>query len=230
MRIINATFLAAAAIGCSPSIENKPDIVATVDESGRIHVDGERRTDIENAMTTPRPEPRTHHFQFAKLWLPQLALSNPEKFIDTFSQPSGKDYLTALWNGIGTKLPQEDRIPADTLSLDSEISNGYQVITVVFPQPEAPNECFFVAAVVESGTPSSLRLFGIEMADASEAHPNGTALVEWDRKGRYTYQESPEPHQEQFVTRICAIVSTSEEALTFTDLRPMGWFAQPSNP
>ena len=32
-------------------MENEPDIEATVDDDGRVDVDGERRTDIEDAMT-----------------------------------------------------------------------------------------------------------------------------------------------------------------------------------
>ena len=217
---MRALLLGGTILGCSPGVDQKAAVEVSVDEAGQIYVDGERSKEMEDAMKMPRSKPRPHHFQFAKLWLPQLALSNPKEFVDIFGQPAGKEYLVNLWNGVAKELPRDEQIPSDGLSLE---------LSAQIAGPKTPNECYFVAAVFESDNPISLRLFGLEKADVSEAHPDGSALIEWDRKGRYSYRASPKPLQAPFVSRLGEIVSSSEDSLTFTDLRPFGWFAQPTD-
>jgi hypothetical protein len=55
-------------------------VEAAIDETGRVFVEGEEKPQLQLDLSAPRAKPRDHHFKFAKLWLPKMALSDPPRF------------------------------------------------------------------------------------------------------------------------------------------------------
>lgn len=200
----------------------------TMDAQGRIYVDGKHQPHLEEklkAQFQESVEPRAHHFQFAKYWLPHLALGNSVKFYDTFTGDDAQQSLEVLWNGVGTQLKNEEPLSAEGLALTSREAGEWKVILISLPAPLVPNECHFVAAVLKPDQPTELRLFGLEKAAPNTDSDLETVLVEWNTEGRHTYSPAAAAASDAFIKRILQIVDSAEESITFVDLRPMGWFS-----
>ncbi|WP_041598759.1 hypothetical protein [Hahella chejuensis] len=199
-------------------------VEGSVDDSGNIFVEG-NPSGLNINEAPPRKEPRTHHFKFGKLMLPLVALSQPEMFLRTFTDDRAEGALRNFWNNVGAELPKDEQMRPEGLSLSNKIIDGLDYIIISFPVPEAPNELFFTVIVGDKNNPDTLRVFGLENALKNEAYKYGTILVEWDKKGRYTYKAQLEVSEEQLIDTVGEVLKKKIEVRTFTDMRPYGWFS-----
>ncbi len=185
----------------------------------------EIETNDHKALSTPRP----HHFQFGKVALPIMALSDPEWFVRTFSGSEGPLFLQNAWKNVGQEFAENERLAETGLQIDLRESAEMLRFLITLPLPLARNELYFSAILAPKADLSQLRIFGLEKMAApagTVAHGNLTVLVEWTKQGRLVYACNPPPDPVQFEQHVFAILAGEIEILTFTDLRPMGWFQQ----
>lgn len=153
-----------------------------------------------------------HHFRFAKVFIPEIAFAEPERFILKLSQ-YGPEYLNRIWQIAGAELPKEGQLPTDGLSIEILQNNTYQLALITLPEPSFPNECFFIAAIAPNDQPAELRLFNLEKA---ADHPNfqfSTILVEKTETKRFLYNENIEATRAEFLQWIQRTVELCTDPL-----------------
>lgn len=144
--------------------------------------------------------PRDHHFRFAKILIPQMVSSNPDRMFEELTGPKREAFLMFLWQEAGKEsrdgtLPHVDTVPlapgqpAQMTKLDSLGSSkvgAYEIVFLTMPAALQPNEALYIALVREGRTP---RVFFWErcMGNApGETHPSECVCSAVDGMGGRT--------------------------------------------
>lgn len=130
--------------------------------------------------------PRDHHFRFAKILIPQMVSSNPDRMFEELTGPKREAFLMFLWQEAGKEsrdgtIPHVDTtplapgLPAQMTKLDSLGSSKagqYEIVFLTMPAALQPNEALYIALVREGRTP---RVFFWERCmgnTPTETHPS----------------------------------------------------------
>lgn len=144
--------------------------------------------------------PRDHHFRFAKILIPQMVSSNPDRMFDELTGPKREAFLMFLWQEAGKEarggtIPHVDTAPLNPGgsaqmtkldSLGSSKAGQYEIVFLTMPAALQANEALYIALVREGRTP---RVFFWErcMGNApGEVHPTECVCSAVDGMGGRT--------------------------------------------
>ena len=154
-----------------------------------------------------------------KYLLAQMALQDPMAFL-TRLRPGGDPlYLEHLWRGLGQQLAEDERVAHDGIATwhrDATAAAG-EMLVLVLPRPERPNEAFFLALAIAPNL--SCRLFCLENAlDPTTQRPY-TVLAEFLPRGRANWGPACAPERAAFVAWIDALsADTQARPQSFTEI------------
>ncbi|MHC4744220.1 MAG: hypothetical protein ACYS8Z_20065 [Planctomycetota bacterium] len=125
-------------------------------------------------------KPRYHHYVFAHRALCSLALSQPEKLIQTLKSAQANKFLSELLANIDSKAP-EDTARRDFTVEDIAVHpfdfEGSQAVIVEMPEPKNCPEVFFASVVYPSTCYFTLE----KLADAFSGPDARAVFCSWSR-------------------------------------------------
>ncbi|MDY7226605.1 hypothetical protein [Hyalangium rubrum] len=161
---------------------------------------------------TAEASAQSHHF-IVKYMLARMALSDPERFVRTFTQDTA--YLKDLWMGLGMQLHDAKRVPAEGLSL----TRHGAALVVTFPPPRERNDCLYQAFYPPRAPDAPMKVFGLEVTAPLPGHASPPpSIAEWRRDARCNWGFSPGEGLEAFLQRV-------NELLADPQARPMTFMA-----
>jgi len=143
------------------------------------------------------------HYEFAHRFLPQYVYDDPYRFFQPICQAAPTLFIHMTWDMF---LHRAGLIRGDRLRRVSDLTMNLQRLAgrlaalIEMPTPEAPNQAFFVAAVLlaESAPPEpspsnvSARVFTLEAEHKATAIAGEAIVGEWARDGRhFNYGRNP---------------------------------------
>lgn len=167
-----------------------------------------------------RLQPRCIHYTFAHYALRTAAHENPLAFIAILASPDALKFLASLLNSVSEYCKEE--APSRSLQLDDFTIHcsrlgQYPCAIVEMPQPLAPTEAYFVAAILlanlEQEIPDlknvELRYFTLENGIRLGGPPR-TVLCEWTKDGAHcNYGDGPPPRVQDFLETLKEMISKS---------------------
>ena len=163
-------------------------------------------------------EARPHHTKM-KYLLAQMALQNPERFFTTFGPGGDAEFLATLWQGMGQRFAENERVAHDGARTEHRAASGDgpEVLVLVLPTPAARGEAYLLAAVRNAD--GALRVFCLERALPSAGDAPATMLSEISPEGRANWGPSVAPDVDGLVTSLHALVADRDaRPLTFTQI------------
>tara|TARA_R110002072_G_scaffold302710_2_gene487656 strand:- start:181335 stop:181913 length:579 start_codon:yes stop_codon:yes gene_type:complete len=162
-------------------------------------------------------DPRCDHYSFAHVVLRKAAFENPTKCVTSLASPSGKEYLSELWNQVLETCKQHNQ-PIE-LTLDDILIHKLRVgpfpCTILeMPAPHFATEAFFVALVLtvditdqsQNMSDGSVRFFTLENGEPNEEEVQ-TVIGEWTADGKHSnLGPGTYPELSEFVTKITDLV------------------------
>jgi hypothetical protein len=171
--------------------------------------------------TTDRDPPRAHHMQF-KYAVVTHALEKPAELVTM-------DYAL-LWEAIGAGLPDDERIEPAGLDARNAGDAAHPVLMISLPQPERPNEAYYLCAVPANAQPDGngglnlpdpedglrLRIFGMERSVLPDGGLIGF-VVEWTSLYRHNYDAPDDASQAAFWRAINEIIAGTRKTVHTTN-------------
>jgi hypothetical protein len=131
------------------------------------------------------PARREHHYTFAHLALPQLFLSNPERFLGAMNQDGGA-FLEHFWKKVGEQVPREQVLSSEGMAFD--VRSDPQAVLAIVRLPPARVEaeallvgCHYWRAPPQDPATPRARYFTLELRGQEAGQPQ-TFLGEWEQE------------------------------------------------
>jgi hypothetical protein len=128
-----------------------------------------------------------------KYLLAQMAFEDPARFLVTFADAGGRQYLCDLWNGMHRRAHGDDFEPSE--ALDVQVHG--RVLLLLLPPATERNDA--IAVAVTAGQ-NGLRVFTLELGDPTGDAP--ASIVELSKEGRSNYGPWPELDPTKFAARV----------------------------
>jgi hypothetical protein len=124
--------------------------------------------------------PRRHHYEFAHRALPRLVLNDWDRLRPTFQDGSASTSLRSLWFGVGTRLPEADRLDlAGELDFSPLKLQERDAFLIRFPRPQAPAEAA-LAVIPDLSAPT--KYFVLELGHSPVTQQPYWVLCQWVRE------------------------------------------------
>jgi hypothetical protein len=143
-------------------------------------------------------------------------------FVKKYYCDDAEQKIKHIWNNIGANYPEEERIDDSELKINISERSNMICFAITLPIPISPNELHYSFIVADKNALESVRLFGLEKGRLP------TVLVEWNKIGRITYDINIDPVLNNLEDAVFNILENKVEIITFSDLRPLGWFSPQS--
>ncbi|MGC0418921.1 hypothetical protein [Embleya sp. AB8] len=148
---------------------------------------------------------RQHHYRFAHVIFRSIALRNAAELL-----AAPVDELTAatadMWVGVGARLPEEERLPADGLALSHVRLGAGSGLLVCLPPALYPPEAHF-ALVPGPDVPGEPRYFVLEESFDVLARTRTTVLGGWTEDSHLNLGPGSIVAADAFVAAVAARLS-----------------------
>ena len=128
-----------------------------------------------------------------KYLLAQMAFDAPMRFLTTFADEGGPQYLRDLWNGMHVRALGDAFQPTD----DLDVQLHGRTLLLVLPPPNERNDAIAVAV---TGGQAGLRVFVLELGDPTRKFD--AFIVEITKEGRTDYGPWDESELAKFAARV----------------------------
>lgn len=146
------------------------------------------------------PGARRHHYHFAHKMLPTYFYEDPNGIREVL-ESDGPLFLTWLWDRLGSRLEESERLSSEGLELIVRNPARDMVVFVVkYPAPEIVPEAYFTALVYHQD-----RVFYVTLEHSLVLLPgmSGTILGAWNEEGDHlNFGSGPNPTVNAFVKAI----------------------------
>jgi len=153
------------------------------------------------------PTARTHHYIFAHKLFPSH-IWNGDSVLGILANPENQEFTVNIWNELGQKLEQQDRLPPAGLRHSSHwIGGEHLAILVELPAAKVSPEAQFIAIL----TSPKIRYLTLEKTIPAEDGSDQFVIAEWMLDGGHgNFGLCVEPTATGFLKAICHLMSLPE--------------------
>jgi len=154
--------------------------------------------------------PRPHHYCFVHRLLPELARNYLGALCGAMLSEQPEQILKEWWDTLAKDLPEAERLPWPSISVDRGREGSHLLILFTFPPPEGSTEAYFSVVIVGPIAGASVdeinaaprKYYVLEHGFSLDGTVR-TVLAEWTSAGTHlNYGDGPTPSAEAFLSHI----------------------------
>jgi hypothetical protein len=151
-------------------------------------------------VSMPRTDdPRPHHYEFAHRALPAVIMRTGPRFVHLAAERDLYPGLRGLWDQVGERLPEADRLAPDGLHAEYRHHPDARLVLVTMPQARHMVEVHFAVIAAIGDT---VRYLTLEES-WSPVRERDTVIGEWTEQGHLNFGPGPvPPDKELFLQRV----------------------------